>query len=170
MSAGVVVVEAARRSGALITAARALEQGREIFAVPGPVDEPLAGGPNGLLKAGARLVEDARDVLDELADAWGPFRARPLSEPEGEGGGACDAGDDDRAGAEGSHDPVAERVLSQLSLTALGVDELAARAAAPVAEVLSALMILELSGAAERVPGGRYVLGARERGRPHRRR
>ncbi len=168
MSAGVVVVEAARRSGALITAARALEQGREVFAVPGPVDEPLAGGPNGLLKAGARLVEDARDVLDELAAAWGPFRARSESAPEGDGGGAGDPGDEPGAGAEGGHDAVAERVLSHLSLTALGVDELAARAAAPIAAVLSALMILELSGAAERVAGGRYVLGARERDRSHR--
>jgi DNA processing protein len=66
LSLGVVVVEGARRSGALITADRALEQGREVFAVPGPADAPMSQGPLDLLEQGARLVRGWRDVVDEL--------------------------------------------------------------------------------------------------------
>ena len=66
LSLGVVVVEAADRSGALITADMALEQGREVFAVPGPVDSVTSQGTHGLLKQGARLVTSVEDIMDEL--------------------------------------------------------------------------------------------------------
>jgi len=176
LSMGVVVVEAAAKSGALITAARALEQGREVFAVPGPVDEPLSAGPNRLIKAGAKLTEDAGDVLDELERAWGPFPvARPNWRSTG-GGGSGDTGphavaafdlpppgagrdvaSEDRGGAV----PLRRRVLSLLSLTPVSVDELVTGTGAPVAAVLSALLKLELAGEAQASPGGRFVVGER---------
>ena len=66
MSLGVVVVEAAMRSGSLITARHAKEQGREVFAVPGPIDSPGSAGPNNLIKEGAKLVSDLDDITSEL--------------------------------------------------------------------------------------------------------
>lgn len=156
LSMGVVVVEACARSGALITAARALEQGREVFAVPGPVDEPQSRGPNGLLKRGARLVEGIEDVLDELDAAWGPFGRDAAGSPESCGTGRREAPD-------GPHGPggPAGRVAGVLSMTPLAPDEIAARLGEPVERVLSCLLSLELEGYAAAVPGGRYVLTRR---------
>jgi DNA processing protein len=175
LSAGVVVVEAAAKSGALITAARALEQGREVFAVPGPVDEPLSAGPNRLIKAGAKLTEDAGDVLDELAASWGPF---PEGGPSGEAPAGEDAPMGEVAPEQGGIPPdrttavdgaggaaLAGRLLSLLSLTPVTVDELAAGTCAPVAEVLSTLLELELRDEVRTAPGGKFMLGSRARGR-----
>ena len=166
LSIGVVVVEAAARSGALITAARALEQGREVFAVPGPVDEPLSAGPNRLIKAGAKLTEDAGDVLDELERAWGPF---PVARPDwqtADGTGALPpAGDGNEPAAE----PLSRRLLELLSLTPVSVDDLVTATGAPVAAVLSTLLKLELADEVCTSPGGRFVLGERARRRAGRR-
>jgi DNA processing protein len=168
LSVGVVVVEAASKSGALITAARGLEQGREVFAVPGPVDDPLSAGPNRLIKAGAKLTEDAGDVLDELEAAWGPFplhrpnwsrRPAPYSEERrayATGGPGGTGGPDDR-------EALPRRLLSLLSLTPVTVDELVAGSGAPVAEVLSALLDLELRDEVKAAPGGTFMLGSRAR-------
>lgn len=77
ISLGVVVVEAAERSGALITARMALEQGREVFCVPGSIDNPVAVGPHRLLKDGAKLIETVEDVLEEFPQlARAPARAQ----------------------------------------------------------------------------------------------
>ena len=181
LAAGVIVVEAAAKSGALITAARALEQGREVFAVPGPVDEPLSAGPNRLIKAGAKLTEDAGDVLDELERAWGPFPVpRPGSQPPGvaRDGGPPGSGAEQEAthgpGAEGEAGresatdgrlPLSRRVLALLSLTPMSVDDIVAGTGAPVPLVLSTLLKLELADEVASSPGGRFVLGSRSRGR-----
>jgi DNA processing protein len=172
LSAGVIVVEAAARSGALITAARALEQGREVFAVPGPVDEPMSVGPNRLIKAGAKLIEDVRDVLDELERPWGPFHAsgrdvadtadgtagRGDSHAAPQGRGTAEAATRSEGRAELS---LRDRVLSLLSLEPVSADELADRLEAPVSAVLAVLMRLELVDEARPVAGGRFVLGER---------
>jgi DNA processing protein len=164
-----VVVEAASKSGALITAARALEQGREVFAVPGPVDGPLSVGPNRLIKAGAKLTEDAGDVLDELEGAWGPFHAlRPCPTAPRDGdaaqGGVVPA---ERPGenCDTETNSLSSRLLSLLSLTPVTVDSLAATVGAPVAEVLSTLLELELRDVVRPAPGGKFMLGGRTRGR-----
>ena len=162
LSAGVVVVEAAERSGALITAARALEQGRDVFAVPGPVGDPMSAGPNGLIKAGAKLVEGVADVLEELEAAWGPFGVPP-GQARRPTVGAPAAGQARPRGTGGDAHalPVRERVAQRLGLTPVSVDELAAASGASVAEVLSSLLELELLGEAARLPGGRFMLGTR---------
>lgn len=161
LSAGVVVVEAGRRSGALITAARALESGREVFAVPGPIGREGSRGPNGLLKAGAALVETAADVLDELWAAWGPFDAAGEPAPESSGG----AGDGDPA-VGGDRRPASGptlrgRVVAALAGTPEGADTIARRLSLPVSKVLAALTELEMSGEARAWPGGRYSLSTR---------
>jgi len=162
LSAGVVVVEAAARSGALITAARALEQGREVFAVPGPVDEPLSAGPNRLIKAGAKLTEDAGDVLDELERAWGPF---PVARPDWSVAGDTGVPEDNCAGSESAAEPLSHRLMALLSLTPVSVDDLVTGTGAPVDAVLSTLLKLELADEVCPSPGGRFVLGERARRR-----
>lgn len=128
----VVVVEAGERSGALITARVALEEGREVMAVPGHPSVPAAAGTNALLRDGAAVARHARDVLDELG-----LDPRPAPAPPG-----------------GRADPV-------LSLLARGVpaslEELAARASRPVPELLARLAELELEGAVRRIPGALFV-------------
>lgn len=87
LSRGLVVVEAAERSGALITARMALEQGREVLAVPGSIENPLTAGTHGLIRDGARLVHGIEDLLDEFPDlalayARAPARTRARSGPQ----------------------------------------------------------------------------------------
>src|SRR6476659_6348363 len=82
LCAGIVIVEAARRSGSLITARMALEQGREVFAVPGSPLDPRAEGTNDLIKQGATLVTEAADVLSVLRPILGQKPDLPAEEPE----------------------------------------------------------------------------------------
>jgi DNA processing protein len=157
LSAGVVVVEAGHRSGALITAARALEEGREVFAVPGPVTEPLSRGPNGLIKAGAALVEGIEDILNELRPAWGP-----LWEPQQDApAGGADVGDGRPAaesrGVGGAATGPSSRIRALLTEQPLSVDELCELTGLAAGVVTSTLFELELAGQAAACPGARYA-------------
>ena len=144
----VAVVEAGRRSGALITADFALEQGRPVLAVPGWPGAEASAGCNALLRAGAALLETADDVVAELPDhPFGP--ARPA-------GGAPPAG-------------LAERVLALLRRQPMRADELAAALGAAAGPVAAALALLEVDGHAVRGEGQRFWAGARSamgEGRP----
>ncbi len=142
LSRGVIVVEAEIRSGSLITARLANEQGREVFAVPGSPLDPRSKGPNELLRQGAHICEGIDDVIRGLETL------RTLAEP---------ARDDPFRDADGLDDldtAFLDRVASLLSPTPTPRDEIARALNAPIASVAAALLELSLAGRATLLPGG----------------
>ena len=151
LSLGTLVIEAGLQSGSLITARLAGEQGREVFAVPGSIHNPLARGCHRLIRDGARLVESASDVAETLvpaARALGAELALRLQEPSAEpirrsAGGWRD-------------DPQYQRLMDVLGHDPIALDELSARTGQSAGELSSMLLMLELEGWVEGLPGGRY--------------
>jgi DNA processing protein len=141
LSRAVVLVEAAERSGSLITAAMALEQGREVMAVPGSPLDPRAAGCNGLIRDGATLVRDATDVLEALAAPRIPRRPPPAPE----------------AAPAAAGDPTG-RVLELLGPTPVAFDDLAGMAGIQPAALAALLTELEIDGRVERRPGDLIAL------------
>jgi DNA processing protein len=147
MSLGVVVVEAAERSGSLITARLANEAGREVFAVPGSPIDPRASGTNRLLREGATLVTSAADVIEVLMPILG--RSTPLGhtrEPE--------IGEISPETAPTPHDELRVRITDLLGPTPVSIDELARASGATASAVQIALFELELAGRLVRQGGG----------------
>lgn len=142
LSRAVVVVEAELKSGSLITARLAAEQGREVLAVPGSPLDPRAKGTNDLLRQGAALCEGAQDVLRALEGISQLREGGPAYDPESSPGL-----DDDDAG-------LRERVGALLSPTPVSRDDLIRAVAAPAPAVLAALIELALAGRADLLPGG----------------
>ena len=143
-SLGVVVVEAAQRSGSLITARMAAEQGREVFAVPGSPLDPRAAGTNDLIKQGATLATEASDIINAVQ----PIMARPI---------ALEEPDDEYSEA----DPDASeraRIIALLGPTPIGLDDLIRMAGASPTVVRTVLLELELAGRLERHGGGMVSL------------
>jgi DNA processing protein len=149
LSLGVVVVEAALRSGSLITARFALEQGREVFAVPGSPLDPRSAGANGLIREGATLVESAADVIAALSAQKPPLSAR--DELKFTAASAADPAEREVAAAR----PV---LLELLSPEPVAVDELLRACPFSPAAVQTALLELELAGRLARHPGNRVSL------------
>jgi len=145
LSLGTLVVEASRESGSLITARRAAEYGREVFAIPGSIRNPLAKGCHVLIREGAKLVDDTADILLEIAPQLVSSRveASPVS---------ASAGEDSLTKR---RDYVA--LLEALEFAPTGIAQLAERAGLTTAEVSSMLLVLELEGLVEALPGGRYA-------------
>jgi DNA processing protein len=141
LSAGVVTVEAARRSGSLITARLAGEQGREVFAVPGSPLDPRAEGTNGLLKQGAIMVTEADDVIAALVPILGRSFDVPIEEPARGGAGPLDVepGDDERA-----------HIVGLLGPTPVSIDDLVRLSGTSPAIVRTVLLDLEIAGRVER--------------------
>ena len=144
-----VVVEAAIRSGSLITARLALEQNREVLAVPGSPLDPRATGSNNLIKQGARLVTDTVDIIDVVT----PMLAHPPEMPPtmlaapSSGEPPSEPADSDRA-----------RVIEALGPTPVEIDEIVRFTGLPVRTVLVVLLELDLAGRIERHPGQRVSL------------
>jgi DNA processing protein len=131
LARGVLVVEAAPDSGSLITARLAAEQGREVFAIPGSIHSPLARGCHALIKTGAKLVESAEDILEEMA--WHVV-TRPLAQQQ----------------------TVSDPVLAAMDTAPLTVDSLAERTGLTLDALSAKLLLLELEGHVAQLPGGRY--------------
>ena len=131
LARGVLVIEAAAQSGSLITARLAGEQGRDVYALPGSIHATLAKGCHALIKQGAKLVESADDVLQELQWLGGTASAAVVEN------------DETPLLAALGHDPV-------------GADILAARSGLAMGELMGELLALELGGRVERLPGGLF--------------
>lgn len=143
LALGTLVVEAAKRSGSLISARLAAEQGREIFAIPGSIHNALSRGCHQLIRQGAKLVESADDILDELGPLVGHLQRVP---------GQTEASPQSSA----EHDGDYANLLTAMGFDPLSVDELAVRSGLTIDQVSSMLLILELEGKIESQPGGRY--------------
>ncbi|MBI3997740.1 MAG: DNA-protecting protein DprA [Armatimonadetes bacterium] len=141
LSLGVVVVEGAEDSGALITVEYALDQGREVFAVPGSIFSEGSRAPHGLLRQGARVVERAEDILEELN----------LSSP-GTVGPDQDAAQDAAPGASGEASGQ-QRVFDALAAGPRSLDDLVETTGLPAAEVAAAISLLEIRGLVATLPG-----------------
>ena len=162
MSLGVLVVEAALQSGSLITARSALEQGREVFAIPGSIHSPLAKGCHQLIRQGAKLVESAQDILEELnplvhaspaqsiaetTESPVPMPAMPNSSKEQR----------DRAPSSATDtDPATRKIMNAVAHDPASVDQLAERTGLSAADIQAALLLLELDGKIERMQDGRF--------------
>ncbi|MGD7035510.1 DNA-processing protein DprA [Methylotuvimicrobium buryatense] len=136
---GLLVVEAAKQSGSLITARMALEQNREVFAIPGSIHNPLARGCNALIREGAKLVETARDILEELSqynqqddDIFTELRQTTL-------------------------DLEQQTLLNLIMFSPTSIDSLVENTGLPVEVISSMLLVLELQGYVESVSGGCYT-------------
>jgi DNA processing protein len=129
LSEGCLVVEASLQSGSLITARMALEQGREVFAIPGSIHSPQSKGCHSLIKQGAKLVESAQDILEELGFASGMAKIGVVAE---------------------------HPLLTQLGFDAVDIETLSQRSGLTIAELSAILLQLELDGAVATLPGGLY--------------
>ncbi len=156
MALGVVVVEAAAKSGSLITARYALEQGREVFAVPGSPLDPRCRGCNDLLRNGATLTETAADIVSQLGPLLrGMRRCPPPSWPSGRAHPAATPLAPPPTPPRGTidTDSGSELILEKLSPTPVAIDELVRQCQLSAASVATLLLELELAGRIERHPG-----------------
>jgi DNA processing protein len=159
LSLGVVVVEAALRSGSLITARIAQEAGRELFAVPGSPLDPRCRGSNDLIRQGAHLTETARDLLDNLPDH--PLREGLARSPlfaRGEPPGFADPPPDPPIEPGADLDCTRQEIVEMLGPSPTSVDDLLRRCQFSLAAIMTVLLELELAGRVELLPGNRVAL------------
>lgn len=155
LALGVVVIEAALRSGSLITARCALDYGRELFAVPGSPLDPRARGGNDLIRQGAHLTESTDDVLANLPDQPGALFANARLAPVAQGFAEPPPPVEDEAG---ELDRARRDILRLLSASPVSVDELARHCQFSPSVIVAALTELELAGRIETLPGNRIGL------------
>ena len=146
LALGTLVVEAALKSGSLITARLAAEAGREVFAIPGTIHNPLARGCHALIRDGAKLVETGDHILEEIA----PLLRRAGFSPRDTAPPAAGA-------AAPTMDPQHQSLLDALGFDPATTDQLVARTGFPAAEVSSMLLLLEMQGHVSSEPGGLFT-------------
>lgn len=144
LSIGTLVVEATLHSGSLITARLALEQGREVFAIPGSIHNPQAKGCHRLIREGAKLVESAEDIFEELGALLGRFTLKTESQ-------ASESGK-----LPSQPDPEYEKLLDAMGFDPVSIDELINRTGLNAESVSSMLLLLELNGHVSSALGGYY--------------
>ncbi|MFP4245376.1 MAG: DNA-processing protein DprA [Ectothiorhodospira sp.] len=149
LAVGTLVVEAAQRSGSLITARLAGEQGREVFAIPGSIHNPMARGCHRLIRQGAKLVETADDILEEL----GP----QIFVPSGTSTPTREASPAPAVPAAEGVDPEHTALLEAMGHDPVAVDQLVERTGLTAGAVSSMLLLMELRGQVASLSGGRYV-------------
>jgi len=152
LAVGTLVVEASLRSGALVTARHAMEQGREVFAIPGSIHNPVARGCHHLIRNGAKLVETAADIVDELSALLASLRMETAPAPP-----------DDTAGSAAEDDAEYARLLACMAWDPVDVDTLVARSGLTIGEVSSMLLLLEMQGSVRALSGGRYQRAGKKR-------
>jgi DNA processing protein len=168
LALGTLVVEASLKSGSLITARLALEQGREIFAVPGSIHNPQARGCHALIRQGAHLVESAEDILLELPAALGITfasfsRLRAAEEePENEEEGEEDESVDPVEASPSHEDPLLSACLNAMGHDPISIDELVERTGQSAQSLTTHLMQLELTGYVRAEAGGIFVREGRK--------
>lgn len=147
LSVGTLVVEAAIKSGSLITARMAVEAGREVFAIPGSIHNPLAHGCHSLIRQGAKLVEKAADIVEELG---GTLTLEPAQD---------DIPVNSREKAQNNHspDPEYSHLLEQMGYDPVTIDQLTARTNLTAGEISSMLLLLELEGYVSSAAGGQFT-------------
>ena len=162
LSVGTLVVEAALKSGSLITAYSALEQAREVFAIPGSIHNPLARGCHQLIKSGAKLVETAEDILEELSSLIFASQINP----------ATHSGNNNQTGttiappkqAKDSYPllpKVQQKILENIGYNPISIDALISRSGLSVAEINANLVLLEVDDYIQSHPGGTVSLKSR---------
>ena len=147
LSVATLVVEAARRSGSLITAHQAAEQGREVFAIPGSIHNPQARGCHQLIREGARLADKASDIIGDLSSLLGYIASQPVTEqPSSSPSKASKKLDKDYS-----------KLLEQIGYDPISTDRLVERSGLTIDKVSSMLLLLELDELIQSAPGGHYV-------------
>jgi len=136
MSIGCLVVEASQQSGSLITARQAMEQGRDVFAIPGSIHSPQSRGCHKLIKQGAKLVETAQDILEELTGQFAPFAPKPET-PQGDS-------------------PQGDDLPDLIGFDPVSMDTLCQRSGLTVSQLSAMLLTLELEGRIAALPGGLF--------------
>jgi len=157
LTGGIVVVEAPEKSGSLITANHALEQGRDVFCIPGPPKAAYCAGSNRLLKQGATLIEDAKDILACYQSQYA-FDFIPAEKPQTVSVIPSRISETAMPGiTQGKAGSEEETVLNILNYDGISVDEIAAKSAIPAGKVLSILTLLQIKGQIVSLPGGLFA-------------
>jgi len=148
LSLGVIVTEATSKSGSLITARMALEQNREVFAVPGNVTHPLSHGPHRLIQQGAKLIEKPWDIVEEILSMLEPSFCDQLQTPQQL---------EDSQHSSIKLGPEEQHLFERIPLEPVALDELIAQGSYSSSEVMSILLSLEIKGLIKQIPGLQYV-------------